>query len=90
MGNHDPQRAVDVLLSQAVWLPAPDVRGRLRRAAGFTQEQVGQAVGVGRVQVARWESGFADPRGARRTAYSRLLHELMRQHPEANPAAATT
>nr|AAS45815.1 SLV.32 [Streptomyces lavendulae] len=73
-----------------MWLPAPEMRGRLRRAAGFTQAQVAQALGVGRVQVARWETGYADPSGVRRTAYSRLLRELMRQHPEASPTAATT
>ncbi|WSR29437.1 hypothetical protein OG573_43175 (plasmid) [Streptomyces sp. NBC_01205] len=47
-------------------------------------------MGVGRVQVARWETGFADPSGMRRQAYSRLLRELMRQHPEATPSVVTT
>lgn len=88
--THDPQGAVDALLSQAAWLPDPEVRGQLRRAAGFTQAQVAEAMGVGRVQVARWETGFADPSGMRRQAYSRLLRELMRQHPEATPSVVTT
>ncbi|WP_324289638.1 helix-turn-helix transcriptional regulator [Streptomyces sp. H27-G5] len=77
---HDP---LDVVLSQATWLPATDVRGHLRRAAGLTQAQVATAVGVGRVQVARWEAGYAEPKGDRRRAYGRLLRALAQQHPDA-------
>ncbi|WP_419248111.1 helix-turn-helix domain-containing protein [Streptomyces virginiae] len=78
----DPLAAVEDLLSQATWLPAVDARGRLRRAAGFTQAEVADALGVGRVQVARWETGFAEPSGVRRRAYSRLLRGLAQQHPD--------
>ncbi|MET9603133.1 helix-turn-helix transcriptional regulator [Streptomyces sp. NPDC006459] len=84
----DPLNAVDVLLSQATWLPATGARGQLRRAAGLTQAQVADALGVGRVQVARWETGFAEPRGVRRTAYSKFLHGLARQHPDAITSTA--
>ncbi|MER5871948.1 helix-turn-helix transcriptional regulator [Streptomyces sp. NPDC002044] len=65
-----------------MWLPAASVRGGLRRAAGLTQAQVAAALGVGRVQVARWETGFNEPRGDRRRAYSSLLSSLARQHPD--------
>ncbi|MFE0916049.1 MULTISPECIES: helix-turn-helix domain-containing protein [unclassified Streptomyces] len=86
---HDPLNAVDVLLSQATWLPTTGARGQLRRAAGLTQAQVAHAIGVGRVQVARWETGFAEPRGVRRAAYSRFLRGLAQQHPEAVTSTAT-
>ncbi|WP_285543705.1 helix-turn-helix transcriptional regulator [Streptomyces lavendulae] len=69
-----------------MWLPATKVRGELRRAAGLTQAQVAAAIGVGRVQVARWETGFAEPRGVRRRAYSHLLLGLARQHPKVSTA----
>ncbi|WP_331726289.1 helix-turn-helix domain-containing protein [Streptomyces sp. NBC_01276] len=68
---------VEDLLHEAVWLPAVEERGALRRAAGLTQQQVATAVGVGRVQVARWETGVAEPRGVRRKAYSHLLKSLV-------------
>ncbi|MGW6865879.1 helix-turn-helix domain-containing protein [Streptomyces sp. NPDC054901] len=84
----DPLSAVDELLSQTTWLPVTDARGRLRRAAGLTQAQVAAAIGVGRVQVARWETGFAEPSGVRRRAYSHLLQGLARQHPDAITSTA--
>lgn len=74
---------VDELLSQATWLPSVPTRGTLRRAAGLTQLQVADALGVGRVQVARWETGFAEPSGVRRRTYSILLQRLAQEHPEA-------
>ncbi|MEV7560909.1 helix-turn-helix transcriptional regulator [Streptomyces sp. NPDC089795] len=69
--------AVEDPLQDAAWLPAVPDRGALRRAAGLTQRQVAAAVGVGRVQVARWETGVAEPRGVRRKAYSHLLGGLV-------------
>ncbi|GAA3261167.1 helix-turn-helix transcriptional regulator [Streptomyces lavendulae] len=77
--------AVEDLLHEAVWLPAVNDRGELRRAAGLTQQQVASAVGVGRVQVARWETGAAEPRGIRRKAYSHLLKSLI--HRSAAPTS---
>ncbi|MFD4737755.1 helix-turn-helix transcriptional regulator [Streptomyces virginiae] len=81
---HDPVSAVDALLSagQTPLLP-PAYRGPLRRAAGLTQRQVAQAVGVKPLQIIRWEAGEAEPRlGERRAAYSRLLQGLAQQHPD--------
>ncbi|MGI5451414.1 helix-turn-helix domain-containing protein [Streptomyces sp. CA-243310] len=72
-----------MLLSKAAWLPATSVRGALRRAAGLTQADVATTLGVGRVQVARWETGTNEPRGDRRRAYSGLLRILAEQHPDA-------
>lgn len=36
--------------------------GRLRKKAGLTQEQLGEAVGVGHFQISRWERGAHSPR----------------------------
>ncbi|MFD9619688.1 helix-turn-helix transcriptional regulator [Streptomyces virginiae] len=76
MSHQDRLTAVENLVQEAVWLPAVGDRGALRRAAGLTQQQVALAVGVGRVQVARWETGTAEPRGVRRKAYGHLLRSL--------------
>ncbi|MFZ3475787.1 helix-turn-helix transcriptional regulator [Streptomyces sp. 4.24] len=65
------------------------MRGELRRAAGLTQDQVAQALGVGRVQVARWETGVNEPRGVRRLGYSRFLQGLAEQHSEAATVTTT-
>ncbi|MFI5867267.1 helix-turn-helix domain-containing protein [Streptomyces sp. NPDC051546] len=65
-----------------------NARGALRRAAGLTQAQVAAALGVGRVQVARWETGFNEPSGVRRRTYSQLLQRLARQHPDVMTLAA--
>ncbi|MFB7467107.1 helix-turn-helix domain-containing protein [Streptomyces sp. NPDC056224] len=74
--------AVDVLLSEQKPLLPPALRAPLRRAAGLTQRQVANAIGVRPLQVLRWEAGEAEPRnGERRAAYSRLLHGLAQQHP---------
>ncbi|MEU6299780.1 helix-turn-helix transcriptional regulator [Streptomyces erythrochromogenes] len=85
MSNQARLSAVEDLLQEAVWLPAVNDRGELRRAAGLTQQQVASAVGVGRVQVARWETGVAEPRGIRRQAYSHLLRSLVHR-PAATPS----
>ncbi|MFI8365252.1 helix-turn-helix domain-containing protein [Streptomyces sp. NPDC085612] len=59
------------------------VRGPLRRAAGLTQRQVAEELGVKALSIKRWESGAVEPRaGAKRTAYSRLLQGLAKRHPE--------
>ncbi|MBT2611429.1 helix-turn-helix transcriptional regulator [Streptomyces sp. ISL-87] len=81
--THDPVASVDVLLhGHAPLMPVP-VRAPLRRAAGLTQEQVAEAIGVQPLAVLRWESGAVEPRnGPRRTAYSRLLHGLAQRYPE--------
>ncbi|MEV7417729.1 helix-turn-helix transcriptional regulator [Streptomyces sp. NPDC089919] len=71
-----------LLHAQTPLLP-PVLRGPLRRAAGLSQRQVAQAVGVRPLQIIRWEAGEAEPRaGVRRVAYSRLLQALAQQHPD--------
>ncbi|WP_331740847.1 helix-turn-helix domain-containing protein [Streptomyces sp. NBC_01006] len=65
-------------------LPPISERVRLRRAGGFTQAQVAQAIGVRHQQVFRWERGLAEPRGKRREAYAELLRELAQMHPLAS------
>jgi transcriptional regulator with XRE-family HTH domain len=42
-------------------LPSPAERRRLRVEAGVTQAAIGQALGVSRATVARWESGQRRP-----------------------------
>ncbi|WP_326793974.1 helix-turn-helix domain-containing protein (plasmid) [Streptomyces sp. NBC_00841] len=75
--------AVQHLLSRAVSLPPWETWGRLRRAGGLTQAEVSAAIGIHRVQVARWESGKAEPRPPHRQDYALLLHGLAKEHPEA-------
>ncbi|MGW2680928.1 helix-turn-helix domain-containing protein [Streptomyces sp. NPDC001436] len=62
----------------------------MRRAAGLTQSQVADALGVRYQQVLRWEQGAAEPRGKRRTAYSLLLQQLAARHPEAGTLPQAT
>ncbi|MFE2090723.1 helix-turn-helix transcriptional regulator [Streptomyces sp. NPDC059460] len=75
--------AVDALLERTPDLPAPSVRGQLRRAHRLTQQEVADALGVHRVQVVRWERGQAEPRNPHRGDYARLLAGLAARHPEA-------
>ncbi|MFK0202104.1 helix-turn-helix domain-containing protein [Streptomyces lavendulae] len=73
---------MDKLLACPADLPSLDARSRLRRAAGLTQQQVADAIGVQYQQVYRWEQGAAEPRGRRRAAYLKLLQTLANRHPE--------
>jgi HTH-type transcriptional regulator/antitoxin MqsA len=57
-------------------LPPPAVRRALREEEGLTQDDVGQAIGVHRETVSRWERGQRTPRGEHRAAYTDLLQEL--------------
>ncbi|GAA1540765.1 hypothetical protein GCM10009730_57360 [Streptomyces albidochromogenes] len=75
--------AVQSLLSRAASLPARESWGRLRRAGGLTQSEVAAAIGVHRVQVARWESGKAEPRPPHRQDYALLLQGLAARYPAA-------
>ncbi|MEU0939374.1 helix-turn-helix domain-containing protein [Embleya sp. NPDC005971] len=85
MSESDPPTlfdAVDALLAQARSdLPSPAERARLRKAAGFTQQQVADALGVQRVTVVAWEAGRSDPRPPQRQAYARLLDGLADRYP---------
>ncbi|WP_331743000.1 helix-turn-helix domain-containing protein (plasmid) [Streptomyces sp. NBC_00868] len=67
-------------------LPPPRVRAQLRRAAGLTQKDIADAVGVRRVAVARWELGQTHPRRPHRELYIHLLQRLAERFPEAAKA----
>ncbi|MCZ4125001.1 helix-turn-helix domain-containing protein [Streptomyces sp. H39-S7] len=75
--------AVDALINRPADLPAPALRGRLRRADRLTQEQVANTLGVKRLAIVRWEAGKVEPRPPYREAYAHLLRGLAAKHPEA-------
>ncbi|MFF3489026.1 helix-turn-helix transcriptional regulator [Streptomyces sp. NPDC002701] len=77
-----PSKPIGSLLKRAVGLPGPGERARLRLAANLTQAEVAEAVGVNRVQVARWETGRAEPRQPHRWLYAQLLHDLAGRFPQ--------
>ncbi|MFG2394588.1 helix-turn-helix domain-containing protein [Streptomyces lavendulae] len=84
MPDPDRLRQVDALLDGLDdVLPPPRVRAQLRLAAGLTQKDVADVVGVKRVAVARWESGEAHPRRPHRDVYLHLLKGLAERFPEA-------
>jgi transcriptional regulator with XRE-family HTH domain len=61
---------------QARRLPPPVVARAIRDAAGVSQQQVADELGINRVSVARWELGARIPRGPLRLRYVELLDEL--------------
>lgn len=70
---------IDQLLADAKRardLPPPAVRRHLRERAGLSQEQLAQALGVGRTAVTRWETGAREPRPAVRLDYIEILERL--------------
>ncbi|WP_258308729.1 helix-turn-helix domain-containing protein [Streptomyces sp. NWU339] len=79
--------AVDALLARPDAMPPPDVRARLRKADGLTQEEVAEVFGVTRVAFHRWETGLAKPRRRHLEAYVRLLTGWAAKHPEAAQAS---
>ncbi|MFD8937916.1 helix-turn-helix transcriptional regulator [Streptomyces sp. NPDC059578] len=76
----DPLRRSDALVD-ADTLPPPRVRQQLRLAAGFTQADVAEAIGVKRVAVARWEAGLTQPHRNNRLRYAQFLRRLAEEHP---------
>ncbi|MCX4902349.1 helix-turn-helix domain-containing protein [Streptomyces sp. NBC_00892] len=78
----DPLRRVDALVD-ADTLPSPRVRQQLRVAAGLTQAEVADAIGVQRVAVARWEAGLTQPHRRNRLKYAHLLRRLATKYPDA-------
>ncbi|MFB6515790.1 helix-turn-helix transcriptional regulator [Streptomyces virginiae] len=87
MPDPDRLRQVDALLDGLDdVLPPPRVRAQLRLAAGLTQMDVADVVGVKRVAVARWELGEAHPRRPHREVYLHLLKGLAERFPEAAKA----
>jgi HTH-type transcriptional regulator/antitoxin MqsA len=84
MSDSDHSQRVDALLNGLPEvLPPPHVRAKLRLAAGLTQQDVADAVGVKRVAVTRWELGQTSPRRPHRENYLRLLKGLAERFPEA-------
>ncbi|WP_030889940.1 MULTISPECIES: helix-turn-helix transcriptional regulator [unclassified Streptomyces] len=84
MSDSDRSQRVDALLNGLPEaLPSPHVRAKLRLAAGLTQQDVADAVGVKRVAVTRWELGQTSPRRPHRENYLRLLKGLAERFPEA-------
>ncbi|WP_251065316.1 helix-turn-helix transcriptional regulator [Streptomyces sp. ISL-44] len=75
-------RRVDALVEDDT-LPSPRVRQQLRIAAGLTQAEVANAVGVQRVAVARWEAGLTQPHRGNRLTYAHLLRRLAEKYPGA-------
>lgn len=57
-------------------LPQPDERRRLREAAGLSQQEVADALGVTRAAVGHWETGLRSPRGRLLTAYVDVIRVL--------------
>ncbi|MFE3128302.1 helix-turn-helix domain-containing protein [Streptomyces hydrogenans] len=87
MPDPDRSRQVDALLNALPEeLPPPRVRAKLRMAAGLTQQDVADAVGVKRVAVTRWELGQTSPRRPHRENYLRLLRGLAERFPDAAKA----
>ncbi|WP_405877967.1 helix-turn-helix domain-containing protein [Streptomyces sp. NBC_00005] len=76
--------AVDALLARPDTMPPPEVRARLRKADGLTQEEVAEVFGVTRVAFHRWETGMAKPRRRHLEAYVRLLQGWAEKHPQAS------
>ncbi|MFZ4282498.1 helix-turn-helix transcriptional regulator [Streptomyces rhizosphaericola] len=81
MSELEALKPVDALLDNV--LPPPRVRARLRLAAGLTQKDVADAVGVQRLAVVRWELGQSHPRRPHRDAYAHLLQRLAERFPHA-------
>lgn len=77
-----PLRRIDALVEEDT-LPTPQVRQELRLAAGLTQTEVADAIGVKRLAVARWEAGLAQPHRGNRRAYAHLLRRQAAKHPNA-------
>ena len=57
-------------------MPAPEKARLIREAAGVTQTQLAESLGVHRMTILRWESGERRPRGLYLAAYSLALREM--------------
>ncbi|WP_327310077.1 helix-turn-helix domain-containing protein (plasmid) [Streptomyces sp. NBC_01298] len=87
MSEPDRLKQVDDLLDGLDdVLPPPQVRVQLRLAAGLTQKDIAEAIGVTRVAVTRWELDQAQPRRPQRNLYIHLLRGLAARFPEAAKA----
>lgn len=57
-------------------LPGPALRRAIRQEAGLSQRDFGEALGIDRASVSRYESGQRRPRGELLTRYVELLRAL--------------
>ena len=57
-------------------LPEPAERRALREAAGLTQRELADTIGVDRTAITHWESGRRNPDGKRLDAYLEALGAL--------------
>jgi DNA-binding transcriptional regulator YiaG len=63
-------------------LPLPEERRLIRERAGVSLRELGGAVGVSHVAIARWEAGAEPANPEHVAAYGRILAELRRLTPE--------
>lgn len=59
-------------------LPDLPQRIAIRRAAGLTQQDMAEIVGVNRSAVAHWEAGRAEPTGPKLHSYAQALAAMQR------------
>ena len=63
-------------LARRAELPAPAERRRIREAAGVSQQQVADELGVSATALSYWERGTWTPTLENAVAYRRILDEL--------------
>lgn len=71
--------AIETMIAEAKrsrQLPPPALRRHIREQVGLSQEDIADALGVGRTAVTRWETGSREPGRAVRVAYVALLERL--------------
>ncbi len=57
-------------------LPSPAACRALRRSAGVSADELGEAIGVSGEAILAWERGDRTPRGQNRDGYARALRAL--------------
>lgn len=86
----DPVAALLARASLDASIPNAEECARLRKAAGLSLRDVGDAVGVSAQAVSSWEQPSSrGPSGQRRTDYARLLKGLADLYPPTAPAAGS-
>ncbi|MGW4822505.1 helix-turn-helix transcriptional regulator [Streptomyces sp. NPDC004227] len=75
-GAHTAGDAIRERIRIRASLPAPAERRALRVAAGLSQVEMADAVGVTKQAVANWEAGIRTPRGVSLERYVDALEAL--------------